>query len=75
MVSILLHLSNGGMIGDGFLVVTTTEFPHGNAFRPDQLSHGLTSRGDLSDPTIEKIFSDNVQRLLSQPRASNLKTR
>jgi predicted TIM-barrel fold metal-dependent hydrolase len=49
-------------VGDDFLV-TATDFPHGDAFRQDQLANGLKSRGDLSDQTIEKILSDNPQRL------------
>ncbi|HSF46810.1 MAG TPA: hypothetical protein VLA73_00420, partial [Burkholderiales bacterium] len=48
--------------GDDF-VVTATDFPHGDAFRQDQLAHGLKSRGDLSDQTIEKILCANPQRL------------
>ena len=49
-------------IGDDFLV-TATDFPHGDAFRQDQLANGLKARGDLSDPTIEKVLSINPQRL------------
>jgi predicted TIM-barrel fold metal-dependent hydrolase len=49
-------------VGDDFLV-TATDFPHGDAFRQDQLANGLKARGDLSDQTIEKILSDNPQRL------------
>ena len=49
-------------VGDDFLV-TATDFPHGDAFRQDQLANGLKARGDLSDATIEKILSTNAQRL------------
>jgi predicted TIM-barrel fold metal-dependent hydrolase len=49
-------------VGDDFLV-TATDFPHGDAFRQDQLANGLKARGDLSDQTIEKILSDNPLRL------------
>ena len=48
--------------GDDF-VVTATDFPHGDAFRQDQLANGLKARGDLSDQTIEKILCANPQRL------------
>ena len=48
-------------IGDDFLV-TATDFPHGDAFRQDQLAKGLQARGDLSEQTIEKILSINPQR-------------
>ncbi|HSQ11668.1 MAG TPA: amidohydrolase family protein, partial [Candidatus Deferrimicrobium sp.] len=48
--------------GDDFLV-SATDFPHGDAFRQDQLANGLKARGDLSDATIEKILSANPQRL------------
>ena len=48
--------------GDDFLV-TATDFPHGDAFRQDQLANGLKARGDLSDAVIEKILSANPQRL------------
>jgi predicted TIM-barrel fold metal-dependent hydrolase len=51
-----------GKNGDDFLI-TATDFPHGDAFRQDQLAKGLSARGDLSDRTIEKILSDNPQRL------------
>jgi hypothetical protein len=37
-----------GKAGDDF-VVTATDFPHGDAFRQDQLADGLKARGDLSD--------------------------
>ncbi len=49
-------------VGDDFLV-TATDFPHGDAFRQDQLASGLKARGDLADGTIEKILSINPQRL------------
>ena len=49
-------------LGDDFLV-TATDFPHGDAFRQDQLATGLKARGDLSDETMEKILSVNPQRL------------
>lgn len=49
-------------VGDDFLV-TATDFPHGDAFRQDQLANGLKARGDLSDATVEKILSNNPQRL------------
>jgi predicted TIM-barrel fold metal-dependent hydrolase len=48
--------------GDDFLV-TATDFPHGDAFRQDQLAKGLKARGDLDDPMIERILSLNPQRL------------
>lgn len=48
--------------GDEFLV-TATDFPHGDAFRQDQLAMGLRSRGDLGEESIEKILSKNPQRL------------
>ena len=51
-----------GKHGDDFLV-TATDFPHGDAFRQDQLANGLKARGDLSDATMEKILSANPQRL------------
>jgi predicted TIM-barrel fold metal-dependent hydrolase len=51
-----------GKNGDDFLI-TATDFPHGDAFRQDQLANGLKARGDLSERTIEKILSDNPQRL------------
>ena len=43
--------------------LTATDFPHGDAFRQDQLAQGLIKRGDLSAPTIEKILSKNPARL------------
>jgi len=43
--------------------VTATDFPHGDASRQDQLAKGLQARGDLTDQTIIKIFSENPQRL------------
>jgi hypothetical protein len=49
-------------LGDDF-VVTATDFPHGDAFRQDQLAQGLAKRGDLSDQLIEKILSANPRRL------------
>ena len=49
-------------LGDAF-IVTATDFPHGDAFRQDQLAQGLIKRGDLSAPTIENILSKNPQRL------------
>jgi predicted TIM-barrel fold metal-dependent hydrolase len=49
-------------VGEDFLV-TATDFPHGDNFRQDQLPAGLKVRGDLSDKIIEKILSDNAQRL------------
>jgi predicted TIM-barrel fold metal-dependent hydrolase len=51
-----------GTAGDDF-VVTATDFPHGDAFRQDQLANGLKARRDLSDQTMEKILSANPQRL------------
>ena len=48
--------------GDDFLV-TATDFPHGDAFRQDQLANGLKNRGDLTDSTREKILSTNALRL------------
>ena len=49
-------------LGNDF-IVTATDFPHGDAFRQDQLAQGLKKRGDLSDRVIEKILSANPQRL------------
>ena len=49
-------------LGDDFLV-TATDFPHGDAFREDQLAQGLESRGDLSQQMIQKILADNPKRL------------
>jgi predicted TIM-barrel fold metal-dependent hydrolase len=49
-------------LGDDF-IVTATDFPHGDAFRQDQLAQGLMKRGDLSDKLIEKILSANPRRL------------
>ncbi|NIO08668.1 MAG: amidohydrolase family protein [Deltaproteobacteria bacterium] len=49
-------------LGEDFLV-TATDFPHGDANRQDRLADGLRARGDLSDSTINKILSDNPQRL------------
>jgi uncharacterized protein len=49
-------------VGEDFLV-TATDFPHGDNFRQDQLAAGLKVRGDLSDKIIEKILSENAQRL------------
>ena len=40
-------------LGDDF-IVTATDFPHGDAFRQDQLAQGLKKRGDLSDSLIRK---------------------
>jgi len=51
-------------LGDDF-IVTATDFPHGDAFRQDQLAQGLKKRGDLSDSLIEKILSANPRRLYS----------
>jgi predicted TIM-barrel fold metal-dependent hydrolase len=48
--------------GDDF-VVTATDFPHGDAFRQDQLANGLKARGDLSDKSIAKILCTNAARL------------
>jgi hypothetical protein len=42
-------------------LVTATDFPHGDAFRQDQLAQGLKRRGDISKKTVEKILSDNPQ--------------
>ena len=50
-------------LGDDFLVAAT-DFPHGDAFRQDHLSVGLSQRGDLSNRSIEKILSDNAHRFL-----------
>jgi hypothetical protein len=49
-------------VADDFLV-TATDFPHGDAFRQDQLGNGLKGKGELSDGMIEKILSGNPQRL------------
>ncbi len=58
----LPHVIN--KLGDDF-VVTATDFPHGDAFRQDQLAQGLKKRGDLNDGVIEKILSSNPLRLYS----------
>ena len=50
-----------GKAGDDFLVMAT-DFPHGDAFRQDQLAQGLR-RSDLSEKTVGKILSANPQRL------------
>jgi len=49
-------------LGNDF-IVTATDFPHGDAFRQDQLAQGLIKRGDLSSVTIEKILNKNPARL------------
>ena len=46
-------------------LITATDFPHGDAFRQDQLASGLKARGDLAERTIAKILCDNPQRLYS----------
>ena len=51
-----------GKLGDDF-IVTATDFPHGDAFRQDQLAQGLIKRGDLSSETVEKILNKNPARL------------
>jgi len=51
-----------GKNGDDFLI-TATDFPHGDAFRQDQLAAGLKARGDLSELTMKKILSENPRRL------------
>jgi len=51
-----------GKAGDDFLV-TATDFPHGDAFRQDQLAQGLLRRNDLSEKAVGRILSDNPQRL------------
>jgi predicted TIM-barrel fold metal-dependent hydrolase len=51
-------------LGDDF-IVTATDFPHGDAFRQDQLAQGLKKRGDLRDAVIDKILSANPRRLYS----------
>jgi predicted TIM-barrel fold metal-dependent hydrolase len=50
------------LLRDDFLV-TATDFPHGDAFRQDQLAQGLLRRNDLSEKTVGRILSDNPQRL------------
>jgi len=49
-------------LGDDWLI-TASDYPHGDAFREDHLAEELHKRGDLSENTIEKIVSDNPQRL------------
>ncbi len=49
-------------LGDDFLV-TASDFPHGDAFREDHLAVRLDKRGDLKERTIQKILSENPQRL------------
>ena len=51
-----------GKLGEDFLI-TASDYPHGDAFREDHLSEGLLRRGDLKESTVEKILSDNPQRL------------
>ena len=53
-------------LGDDFLI-TATDFPHGDANRQDRLADGLLRRGDLGERTVEKILSDNPQRLWPCP--------
>ena len=48
-------------LGDDFLI-TATDYPHGDAFREDNLAEQLEARGDLSSSTIEKILSGNPVR-------------
>jgi predicted TIM-barrel fold metal-dependent hydrolase len=49
-------------LGDACLI-TATDFPHGDAFRQDLLADGLRGRGDLPEPTVEKILASNPRRL------------
>ena len=49
-------------LGDDFLI-TASDYPHGDAFREDYLREGLARRGDLAERTVEKILSDNPERL------------
>lgn len=49
-------------LGEDFLI-TATDFPHGDAFRQDQLREGLMRRGDVSDATADKVLSTNPARL------------
>ncbi len=48
-------------LGDEFLI-TASDFPHGDAFREDNLAEQLQARGDLGATTIEKILSSNPGR-------------
>ncbi|HZT06144.1 MAG TPA: amidohydrolase family protein [Chloroflexota bacterium] len=49
-------------LGDEW-IITATDYPHGDAFRQDRLAEGLLRRGDLDEPTVEKIVSHNPARL------------
>ena len=49
-------------LGDDFLI-TATDFPHGDAFRQDRLADGLRKHKGLTEVTIDKILSENPQRL------------
>ena len=51
-------------LGEDFLI-TATDYPHAVPNRQDRLADGLRRRGDIEESTIEKILSDNPQRLYS----------
>ena len=48
-----------GKAGDDFLI-TATDFPHGDAFRQNQLAQGLMRRGDLSETTIKNSLRESA---------------
>jgi predicted TIM-barrel fold metal-dependent hydrolase len=48
-------------LGDDFLI-TASDYPHGDAFREDDLTEQLHARGDLASTTIDKILSANPGR-------------
>jgi hypothetical protein len=56
-------------LGPDFLI-TATDYPHGDAFRQDRLADGLTRRGDLDEPTAERILSTNPSRLFHLTEAA-----
>ncbi len=49
-------------LGDDFLI-TATDYPHADPNRQDRLAEDLLRRGDLGQRTVDKILSDNPQRL------------
>lgn len=44
-------------------LTTQTDYPHGDAFREDELMRSLKGRGDVSEADITRILEDNPQRL------------
>ena len=53
-----------GKVGVDYLV-TQTDYPHGDAFREDELTTSLAERGDVSSADIEHILENNPARLFS----------